>query len=79
MLYVICTYSIFCKLGTFEVLQKKEPKNVHTEITNGISNKILLEEETNLEQSSNSFLDPAIAVADIDTFFVAEGQTVNRI
>ena len=38
-----------------------------------------LEIETRSEQSSSSFLDPAIAVADIDTFFVAEGQTLNII
>ena len=35
---------------------------------NRISNEEPLDIVKNLEQSSNSFLDPAIAVADIDTF-----------
>ena len=40
---------------------------------------IYLEKELSSEQNSNSFLDPAVAVADIDTFFAAETQIVNII
>ena len=78
--YTYFVLTLFFKIfGIFEVQRKKVQELVPTKDINGISNKEPFEIETSSEQSSSSFLDPAIAVADIDTFFVAEGQTLNII
>lgn len=45
----------------------------------GISKNIHCEIESKINPTADSFLDPAIAVADIDTFYVDEGQTVDFI
>ena len=72
--------SIFCSI----TVQKEKVKeflhdNPPAIDIDGVLTNIPSEIESKINPTADSFLDPAIAVADIDTFYVDEGQTVNFI